>query len=110
MTRPILTEAPSVMPHRSLPETGRTLLYGAERARKVFGTALTAQVRAHPYQAVLVAAGVGYALAGGLLAPAASRLLRSGARFIVLPLIAAVGEAVAEAAGELIAERRQRAP
>jgi hypothetical protein len=110
MTRPILTEASQVLPHRSLPETGRTLLYGAERAGKAFGKALTAQVRAHPYQSVLVAAGAGYALAGGLLAPAASRLLRGGARFIVLPMLAAVAESVAEVASDLIAERRQRAP
>jgi hypothetical protein len=110
MTRPILTEASHGAPHRSLPETGRTLLDGAQRAGKAFGNALSTQVRAHPYQTVLVAAGVGYALAGGLLAPAASRLLRTGARFIVLPLIAAVAESVAEVASELVAERHQSAP
>jgi hypothetical protein len=110
MTRPILTEATLPTPEATLPETGRNLFEGAQRAGAAFGSALKAQVRAHPYQAILVAGGVGYALAGGLLAPAASRLLRGGARFLIMPMLAAVAESVAEVASQLLAEREQRRP
>jgi hypothetical protein len=106
----MLTEASHPSFRERLPETGRSLFDGAQRVGAAFGTALKAQVRAHPYQALLVAGGVGYALAGGLLAPAASRLLRGGARFLIMPMMAAVAESVAEVASELMAERDQRRP
>jgi hypothetical protein len=109
MTRPILKDASRSL-RASLPETSRTLLDGVQRAGAALGTAVKAQVRAHPYQALLVAGGAGYVLAGGLLAPAASRLLRNGARFLIAPLMAAVAEQVAEVASELMAERDQRSP
>jgi hypothetical protein len=110
MTRPILTDASQAPRRRRTPEKARALFGGAQRAGAALGTALTSQVRAHPYQSLLVAGGIGYALAGGLLAPAASRLLRSGARFLIMPMMAAVAESVAEAASELLAERDQRRP
>ncbi len=52
------------------------------------GAALRAQVHVRPYQTVLIAAGVGYVLGGGLAAPLTRRLLRLALRNFVLPALA----------------------
>jgi hypothetical protein len=41
----------------------------------------------HPYQTMLIAAGIGYVLGGGLLTPLTARLLRTGIRVAALPLL-----------------------
>ena len=43
------------------------------------------QVRKHPYQALLVAAGVGYILGGGLVSRLTLSVVRTGLRMGALP-------------------------
>jgi len=45
------------------------------------------QVRHHPYQALLVAVGVGYVLGGGLFSRLTMNVLRTGVRMGALPLV-----------------------
>jgi hypothetical protein len=45
------------------------------------------EVRSHPVRSVLIAAGVGYALGGGLAAPLTRRLARLALRAMILPAL-----------------------
>ncbi len=44
-------------------------------------------VQEHPFRAVLIAAGVGYVLGGGLFSPLTRRILGVGTRALLVPLI-----------------------
>jgi hypothetical protein len=57
-------------------------------------------VQAHPFRAVLIAAGVGYVLGGGLFSPLTGRLVAVGARAVLLPMLAKQLEGMATGAGE----------
>lgn len=59
---------------------------------------LAGAVQAHPFRAVLVAAGVGYVLGGGLFTPLTGRLLSVGARAVLLPIFTNQLGAMAEGA------------
>lgn len=48
---------------------------------------LSKSVQAHPFRAVLIAAGVGYVLGGGLFSPLTRRLLRVGSRALIVPIV-----------------------
>jgi hypothetical protein len=92
---------------------GRALAGQAYQTWKTLGAALRAQVRAHPYESLFMATGVGYVLAGGLLAPSAARALRASLRLVAVPILAAIGQALAEqalVAADLVAERDQSGP
>ena len=49
--------------------------------------AIQIQVQENPIRAVLIAAGVGYVLGGGLAAPLTRRLTRLAARALLIPLL-----------------------
>jgi hypothetical protein len=51
------------------------------------GRQLLDQVREHPYQALLVAAGVGYILGGGLFTRFTLTAIQAGVRLGALPLV-----------------------
>ncbi len=51
------------------------------------GRQLLEQVRQHPYQALLVAAGVGYILGGGLFTRLTLTALTAGVRLGALPVV-----------------------
>jgi hypothetical protein len=55
-------------------------------------------VHEHPFRTLLVAAGVGYVLGGGLFTPLTRRLLGAGARALVVPLVRSQLAAVAAGA------------
>jgi len=59
---------------------------------------LPGRVYRHPYQSLLIAAGVGYVLGGGLFTPLTMRVLRTGMRIGALPIVQRELLAVAEAA------------
>ena len=44
-------------------------------------------VQEHPFRTVLIAAGVGYVLGGGLFTPLTGTLVRVGARAMLLPFL-----------------------
>jgi hypothetical protein len=44
-------------------------------------------VQEHPFRTVLIAAGVGYVLGGGLFTPLTGTLVRVGARAMLLPML-----------------------
>jgi ElaB/YqjD/DUF883 family membrane-anchored ribosome-binding protein len=44
-------------------------------------------IQAHPFRAVLVAAGVGYVLGGGLFSPLTGTILRVGFRAMLVPML-----------------------
>ena len=48
--------------------------------------ALSVQMNQHPYRSLLIAAGIGYVLAGGLFTRLTIRVVRLGARLGTLPL------------------------
>ncbi len=48
---------------------------------------LSQRAMAHPYQALLIAAGVGYVLGGGLFTRLTMSMLRAGVRMGALPLV-----------------------
>ena len=48
--------------------------------------ALSVQMTQHPYRSLLIAAGIGYVLAGGLFTRLTMRVVRLGARLGTLPL------------------------
>jgi len=62
---------------------------------------LSARVREHPYQSLLIAAGVGYVLGGGLFTRLTLNVLRTGLRVAAIPVIQ--GELVGLAASTLSA-------
>jgi hypothetical protein len=47
---------------------------------------LRREVEEHPYRTVLVAAGVGYVLGGGLFSPLTRQMLRLGVRLALVPM------------------------
>lgn len=51
------------------------------------GQKLLEQVREHPYQALLVAAGVGYILGGGLFTRLTLTAVQTGLRMGALPIV-----------------------
>lgn len=59
---------------------------------------LTRRVSEHPYQTLLVAAGVGYLLGGGLFTRLTLNALRLGARVAAIPIVRAELLGVAAAA------------
>lgn len=61
---------------------------------------VSASVQAHPFRAVLVAAGVGYVLGGGLFSPLTGRLIGLGTRAVLLPMLAKQLEGMAAGAGD----------
>lgn len=56
-------------------------------------------VREHPFRTVLIAAGVGYVLGGGLFTPMTGRLIRLGARAMLVPIVTNQIEAMAAGTG-----------
>ena len=48
---------------------------------------LSNSIQRHPYQSLLVAAGVGYVLGGGLFTRLTMRMLRVGIRMGALPIV-----------------------
>jgi hypothetical protein len=60
---------------------------------------LRREVDEHPYRTVLVAAGVGYVLGGGLFSPLTRHLLRLGFRVALVPMAKSLLQDVTE--GEL---------
>lgn len=48
---------------------------------------VTDRMTTHPYQTMLIAAGVGYLLGGGLFTGLTVRLLRTGIRMAAMPLV-----------------------
>lgn len=72
----------------------------AEAAREIKGRFdLGPMVRQHPFRTVLVAAGVGYVLGGGLFTPMTGRILRLGARAMLVPIVKNQIEAIAAGTG-----------
>ena len=60
----------------------------AEAAHRMQGKPdLSRAVQEHPFTTVLVAAGVGYLLGGGLLTPLTRRALSLGARAVLIPML-----------------------
>lgn len=59
-----------------------------------------AQVARRPYATLAAALGAGYVLGGGLFTPLTARVVRAGARLLVLPLLQQeLAAAAQEAAG-----------
>ena len=52
-----------------------------------YAVTLSQRAMAHPYQTLLIAAGVGYVLGGGLFTRLTMSMLRAGVRMGVLPLV-----------------------
>jgi hypothetical protein len=52
-----------------------------------YALTLTKRAMAHPYQTLLIAAGVGYVLGGGLFTRFTMSVLRAGVRMGALPLV-----------------------
>ena len=68
---------------------------------------LSGRFQRHPYQALLIAVGVGYVLGGGLFTRLSLRVLRVAMRMGALPMIQTGVLGVAEAAlGEASTPRR----
>lgn len=65
---------------------------------------LSDTIRQHPIRTVLVAAGVGYVLGGGLFTPFTGRLIRLGARAMFVPIVKNQIEAMAAGTG-MVSER-----
>jgi len=63
---------------RTIPVTGRATQSGLD---------LGATIREHPFATVMVAAGVGYVLGGGLFTSTTRRLLGIGMRAVLLPAV-----------------------
>lgn len=59
---------------------------------------LPGRMERHPYQTLLVAAGIGYVLGGGLFTRMTGGLLRAGVRVAALPLVTKEFETIAETA------------
>lgn len=59
---------------------------------------LRGRLERHPYQTLLIAAGVGYVLGGGLFTSLTASLLRTGLRVVALPVVKTQISALAEAA------------
>lgn len=74
---------------RAIRDEARGMAHELHEARSDMRQALdfSRSVREHPFGALLVAAGVGYVLGGGLFAPLTRRLVRTGVRAMVLPLL-----------------------
>ncbi|MEY3210782.1 MAG: hypothetical protein RIT28_1263 [Pseudomonadota bacterium] len=52
-----------------------------------YALTFTQRAMAHPYQTLLIAAGVGYVLGGGLFTRFTMSMLRAGVRMGALPLV-----------------------
>jgi hypothetical protein len=52
-----------------------------------YAITLSQRAMAHPYQTLLIAAGVGYVLGGGLFTRLTMSMLRAGVRMGALPLV-----------------------
>lgn len=48
---------------------------------------VTERMTSHPYQTMLIAAGVGYVLGGGLFTALTARMVRGGIRVAALPIV-----------------------
>jgi len=48
---------------------------------------LSRHIQAHPFRSLLIAAGVGYVLGGGLFSRLTGQILRVGGRALLLPLV-----------------------
>ena len=59
---------------------------------------LEGRMERHPYQTLLIAAGIGYVLGGGLFTRLTGGLLRIGVRVAALPLVTKELETIAETA------------
>jgi hypothetical protein len=59
---------------------------------------VTRSVQAHPFRTVLIAAGLGYVIGGGLFSPLTARLLGLGTRAMLIPLLKGQLEALAAGA------------
>lgn len=71
----------------------------AGAAREISGRLdLARSVREHPFRSVLVAAGVGYVLGGGLFTPLTGSILRVGTRAMLIPLLKGQLEGIAAGA------------
>lgn len=60
--------------------------------------ALSTQLQHHPYRTLLIAAGVGYVLGGGLFTRLSFKVLAAAARMGAMPLLSRELAGVAEAA------------
>jgi hypothetical protein len=52
-----------------------------------YDAALTEHMTQHPYQTLLVAAGIGYAVGGGVFTPLTARVVAMGLRAALVPLL-----------------------
>lgn len=71
-----------------------------------YAVTLSQRAMAHPYQTLLIAAGVGYVLGGGLFTRLTMSMLRAGVRMGALPLVRRALLDAAEVALALPAESR----
>ena len=79
----------SEAPHR-IQQIGMNAGRVVEDSRSLLTDGLTAvadRMRRHPYQTMLLAAGVGYVLGGGLFTALTARMVRTGLRVAALPLV-----------------------
>ncbi len=44
-------------------------------------------IQAHPFRAILIGAGIGYVLGGGLFSSLTRRMLRIGSRALIVPIV-----------------------
>lgn len=75
-----------------LDDIGTSAKHAIEEARHLatdVGTTfdIRREVELHPYRSLLIAAGVGYVLGGGLFTPLTRTALRIGLRVAVVPLL-----------------------
>ena len=71
-----------------------------------YAVTLSQRAMAHPYQTLLIAAGVGYVLGGGLFTRLTMSMLRAGVRMGALPLVRRALLDAAEVALALPAQSR----
>lgn len=61
-----------------------------------YEAALTEHMTQHPYQTMLVAAGIGYAIGGGVFTPLTARVVAMGLRAALVPLLQVSAVAAAQ--------------
>jgi hypothetical protein len=77
---------------------GRSLSAGASKLNSNLD--LAGRVQRNPIQSVLIAAGVGYILGGGLFSPLTKKALKVGLRLALIPFVKGQISAFADAAGQ----------
>ena len=72
---------------RDAAEDAKRFAQGFQDGATELGSALRAEIGEHPYRTVLVTAGVGYVLGGGLASALTRRLLRLAMRTLIIPAV-----------------------